>query len=141
MPAGGVGHSWFEVELTSEHVCIPGEGGVGHSWFCLELTSEHVPDESSEPPVRPPSPGPVPRVRRRTRLYEERFDGRYTIVETVVQRFPGRYVLDKEGRFAGTFTLLRSDTQVFSATYRSSTLRWRQREDEIALMLMMEDDV
>jgi hypothetical protein len=44
---GGVGFSWFELELTSDHV---GAGGVGHSWFELELTSEHVgPEEPPEP--------------------------------------------------------------------------------------------
>lgn len=137
---GGVGQSWFCLELTSDHVCLPGEGGVGYSWFCLQVTGDHVPDDDVTPV--PPSPGPVPHVRKRRRIqFEDRFDGRLRVVKSIEKSFNGLLIASQPGRYVGTFTVQRTQQQDFSATFDTSTLRATiRREEEELIMFLMDDE-
>ena len=136
---GGVGHSWFVVELTSEHVYEAGEGGVGQSWFTVELTSQYV-----EPPEEPPivstgGPSTAPRQKRRERI-EERFSGKYNVIESIEQRHRGRFYINTPQRFAASYQVVETTTQAFSATYALSSLRFTRRREEEELVLMMADE-
>ncbi len=136
---GGVGNSWFVIELTSEHVYEAGEGGIGYSWFTVDLTSEHV-DEP--PPTEVPhrgGPSTAPRKRRRRARIEERFDGEFRVVKSVTERFSGRVVITTPQRFAGVYSVVNTTTQNFSASYTLSSLRFRRREEE-ELVLLMSDE-
>ncbi len=138
---GGVGHSWFEVELTSEHVCIPGDGGgVGTSWFCVELTSDHVPDDGVVTPVHPPSSNLVRRKRVVRDRQVDRFEGTYWVVKTAEDRFSGRLIGYKPSRFAGVFEQVESTTQTFSATYSSSTMRAIRLREEEEIPFLLDDE-
>lgn len=133
--SGGVGFSFFEVELTSEHVPVAGEGGVGYSWFTIDLTSDDVPVEPGG--ARPPYGGlnVVKRVRRR--IEEDVFEGRFHVVHTEIATFNGLVLGYQDAVFEGSFTQVESSVQEFEASFGTSTIRMRiQREEEELLCLM-----
>lgn len=117
--------------------CERGDGGVGDSWFCLELTSEHVPDEVPPVVVRPPVHGP----RARKRRYEDRFPGTFEVVETVVERFPSYIKFVEPVRFNGIFALVETVVQNFDANFTGSTAKFtRLREEESLILLLMDEE-
>lgn len=135
---GGIGHSWFAIELTSADVSV---GGVGYSWFEIELTSDHVPvDEVPpvEPPVTTPSSfgGISPARQRRKLRQEQRFPGHFSAIRSDKDAFSGRFIVFKYPRFAGTYELVESTSQTFEAGFNASILRARQREEEEFLFLI-----
>jgi hypothetical protein len=136
---GGVGFSWFTVELTSEHAYVAGEGGVGHSWFVVEVTEDHV--EPPAPPTPIKKPGPVHRPRKRRQRVTYRIPGRFTVVESIEVHARGRFYADRERRFAGTYAAVASVQQAFDASYAVSDLHLQfiQEEDEL-LLLLLEDE-
>src|SRR3954454_20199839 len=97
--AGGVGHSWFEVELTSEHVGIvyddSGSGAIAVSGTAVE---------SYQPPVVGPPPKPIvhpvaPAKKLRRERYEDRFLADFRVVETVTDRFRAGFEVIAGERF------------------------------------------
>lgn len=121
----------------------PGDGGIGQSWFVVELTSEHVPIDVEPPPDHPPYvpiPGPAPRRRRGRRIrYGDRFPGQFRVVKSIEQRFPARVLVNETRRFAGTFTVIETGSVDFSALLSVSTLRFRRLQEEELVLLMMDE--
>lgn len=148
---GGVGQSWFTVELTSDDVVV---GTVGTIVVSGTAEESAVYDDSttsiivvrgtgSQPPPiteRPyvPIPGPGGKRARRRQRFEQRFPGRYQVIETGVVRFRGRVLVTAPQRFPGRYEVVETTVTHFSAGYEVSTLRARRREEE-EFMLIFED--
>lgn len=141
---GGIGYSWFLVELTSENVIDPVWGGVGQSWFQVELTSDHVPGgPEPEAPVAGGSEGQqiygagpwiIP--------WEQSFEGRVrlrkkievVLASGVLARPPAEVFTHRIG---GKVNLAKQFSVSFSAT-RTPARHWNRliaEDEEILLSL------
>lgn len=115
-----------------------GAGGIGHSWFVVELTSEHVPDVVEPPPK--PIVLPVSRPRKLKRVRgEDRFPADFRVVETAGDRFPALYEVITGDRFPAMFGVVESETSTFAASFHQS-LRRRNAEEEAVMALLLAED-
>jgi hypothetical protein len=113
--SGGPGFSWFEVELTSDHVPDEVEGGQGFSWFKVELVSEHVPGGEPEP-----EPEPTPDFGGGA---DQRFAASPILGREVEFTFPGRVAAatrEVEFAFSGVVSSSRTIEWSVPASSRAS---------------------
>ena len=114
-------------------------GGVGNSWFTVELTSAHVPDVVEPPPKPVVLPVSPPKKLRRERG-QDRFPADFRVVETAIDRYRAGFEVIAGDRFPATYAVVESGATTFAAQFHRSLRRRNTDEEAVMALLMTEED-
>lgn len=125
----------------------PGDGGIGYSWFAIEVTSEYVDPGPEPPPPPPPPPTPTPApvfdrdLEPVVHRHEDRFPAFYRVVTIKEDRYRGSFNLVHKTRFPVMFNLVRGNEDRFIGFANlSNRIARLRREDEELMTFLMDDE-
>lgn len=153
---GGVGQSWFTVELTSEYVEPSTIGTIVVSGTAEENAAY---DDSSlgtviaagskvevyQPPSAGPPPKPIvapvaPAKKPRRVKGQDRFPADFRVVETVTERFRADFEVIAGDRFLAIYDVVESEKTMFAAQFHRSLRRRGAEEEAVIALLLAEED-